>query len=110
MKYMIDITAQAKSDLQSIYEYIAFELIAPENAAGQLDRLEESIMKLDYMPLRFKEYEYEPWKSRGLRIMPMDNFVVLYIPNEETGVVTIIRVIYGGRNIDELLREHTDFR
>lgn len=110
MKYMIDITAQAKSDLQSIYEYIAFELVAPENAAGQLDRLEESIMKLDYMPLRFKEYEYEPWKSRGLRIMPMDNFVVLYIPNEETGVVTIIRVIYGGRNIDELLREHTDFR
>lgn len=110
MKYMIDITAQAKSDLQSIYEQIAFEIIAPENAAGQLDRLEESIMKLDYMPLRFKEYEYEPWKSRGLRIMPMENFVVLYIPNEETGVVTIIRVMYGCRNIDEQLREHTDFR
>ena len=110
MKYMIDITAQAKSDLQSIYEYIAFELIAPENAAGQLDRLEESIMKLDYMPLRFKEYEYEPWKSRGLRIMPMDNFVVLYIPNEETGVITIIRIIYGGRNIEEQLRQHTKFR
>lgn len=67
-------------------------------------------MKLDYMPLRFKEYEYEPWKSRGLRIMPMENFVVLYIPNEETGVVTIIRVMYGCRNIDEQLREHTDFR
>ena len=110
MKYMIDITAQAKSDLQSIYEYIAFELIAPENAAGQLDRLEKSIMKPGYMPLRFKEYEHEPWKSRGLRVMPMDNFVVLYIPNEETGVITIIRIIYGGRNIEEQLRQHTKFR
>lgn len=44
MKYKIDITARAKSDLRGIYEYIALELLAPENAAGQLDRLEESIM------------------------------------------------------------------
>ncbi len=35
--------------------------------------------------------------------MPIDNFVVLYIPNEDTGVVTIIRVMYGGRDIKELL-------
>lgn len=63
MKYTIDITTQAKSDLRGIYEYIAFELLAPESAADQLDRLEESIMSLDSMPLRFKEYESEPWHS-----------------------------------------------
>lgn len=40
--------------------------------------------------------------------MPVDNFVVLYIPNEETGIVNIIRVMYGGRNIDERLNEHID--
>lgn len=110
MKYMINITVQAKFDLRSIYEYIAFELVSPENAAAQLNRLEESIMKLDFMPLRFKEYEHEPWESRGLRIMPVDNFAVMYIPNEETAVITIIRVIYGGRNIDEQLNKHTDFK
>lgn len=108
MIYKIDITTQAKDDLRGIYEYIALTLLAPENAAGQIYRLEEGVMSLNRMPMRFKEYEIEPWKSRGMRIMPVDNFVVLYIPNEETGIVNIIRVMYGGRNIDERLNEHID--
>jgi len=52
----------------------AFELQSPENASGQLNRLEESIMGLNQMPERFREYENEPWHSRGLRIMPVDKF------------------------------------
>ena len=40
-------------DLRGIYEYIAFELLAPENVAGQLERLENAISKLDHMPERF---------------------------------------------------------
>lgn len=105
MIYIIDITLQAKEDLRGIFEYIAFTLLAPENAAGQLNRLEEGIMSLKEMPLRFREYETEPWKSRGMHIMPVDNFAVLYTPNEETGIITINRVMYGGRNIDEQLNE-----
>lgn len=106
MIYKIDITVQAKVDLRSIYEYIAFTLLAPESAVGQLDRLEEGIMGLNEMPMRFKKYESEPWKSRDMHIMPIDNFVVLYTPNEETGVVTINRVMYSGRNINDQLSEN----
>lgn len=40
MKYKIEISEQADKDLRNIYEYIAFELQAPENASGQIDRLE----------------------------------------------------------------------
>jgi plasmid stabilization system protein ParE len=109
MSYQVHITAQANADLRGIYEYIAFTLLAPENAARQLARLEKSILSLDEMPKRFKKYEYEPWKTRGLRIMPVGHFVVLYIPNEEANIVNIIRVMYGGRNIDEQLNEHTKF-
>jgi toxin ParE1/3/4 len=109
MSYQVHITAQANSDLRGIYEYIAFTLLAPENAARQLARLEKSILSLDEMPMRFKKYESEPWKTRGLHIMPVDHFVVLYIPNETTDVVNIIRVMYGGRNINEQLNEYTPF-
>ena len=59
----------------------AFELQSPENASGQLDRLEEQILSLDTMPERYRKYEKEPWKSRGLRVLPLDNYVVLYIPD-----------------------------
>jgi len=50
MSYQIKISAQAETDLRSIYEYIAFELKSAQNAAGQLDRLEEGIFSLDQLP------------------------------------------------------------
>ena len=43
MKYQISLTHQAESDLQSIYRYIAVDLLSPQNAAGLLERLEKSI-------------------------------------------------------------------
>lgn len=103
MSYSVKITAEADNDLRSIYEYIAFELKSAENAIGQLDRLEQSILKLNEMPERYKLYENEPWKSKGLRMMPVDNFIVFYIPDNEKNTVTVIRVMYGGRNIEKQL-------
>ena len=60
MIFEIEISEQADRDLRNIYKYIAFELQSPENAAGQLNRLEESIMGLNQMPERFLGYEKEP--------------------------------------------------
>lgn len=42
--YDIVISYQAEIDLRGIFEYIAFELKSPENASGQLDRLEACIL------------------------------------------------------------------
>ena len=81
MIYEVEVSKQPDSDLRGIFEYIAFELQSPENASGQLDRLEEQILNLDTMPERYRKYENEPWKSRGLRVLPVDNYVVLYIPD-----------------------------
>ena len=39
MTYEVTITEQADVDLRRIYEYIAFELLSPDNAAGQLERI-----------------------------------------------------------------------
>ena len=103
MMYEVEVSEQADSDLRGIFEYIAFELQSPENASGQLDRLEE----LDTMPERYRKYEKEPWKSRGLCVLPVDNYVVLYIPDSDKKVVTILRVMYAGRDIDNQLNFYT---
>ena len=107
MIYEVELSEQADSDLRGIFEYIAFELQLPENAIGQLNRLEEQILSLDAMPKRYRKYEKEPWKSRGLRVLPVDNYVVLYIPDSDKKVVTILRVMYAGRDIDNQLNLHT---
>ena len=107
MIYEVEISEQADNDLRGIFEYIALKLQSPENASGQLERLEEQILSLDTMPERYRRYEKEPWKSRGLRVLPVDNYVVLYIPDSDKKVVTILRVMYAGRDIDNQLEFHT---
>lgn len=105
MKYEIRMTPEAKFDLRGIFEYIAVNLQSVQNASGQLDRLEKSINSLDQMPDRFRLYEKEPWRSRNLRIMPVDNYLVFYIPDYEKSIVTVIRVMYGGRDADRQLNK-----
>lgn len=104
MMYEVEVSEQADRDLRGIFEYIAFELQSPKNASGQLDRLEKQILSLDTMPERYRKYEKEPWKTRGLRILPVDNYVILYIPDSNKKVVTILRVMYVGRDIDKQLK------
>jgi toxin ParE1/3/4 len=104
--YKILFTKQMEKDLKAIYDYIAFTLFAPDVAAGQLDRIEKAIMKLQEMPERYRLYEEEPWRSKGLRRMPVDNFIALYIPRNDDKTVTVIRVLYSGSNIDEQIKDY----
>ena len=48
-------------------------------------------------------------ESRGLRVFPVDNYLVYYIPDMERQIVTVIRVMYGGRDVDKELKRHTHY-
>jgi toxin ParE1/3/4 len=37
--------------------------------------------------------------------MPIDNFIVFYITKADVKTVTIIRIMYGGRDIDTQLKK-----
>lgn len=99
MSWDIVYTAQARQDLRDIYEYIALELLAPENAAGQTQRIMKTIRSLEEMPMRHKLYEEEPWHSRGIRILPVDNYLIFYLPEELQNTVNIVRIMYDGRDV-----------
>ena len=98
-------SAEARQDLRDIYEYIACELLVPETAAGQTERIMKAIRSLEQMPMRHRLYEEEPWHSQGLRVLPADNYLVFYLPDENSATVNIIRIMYGGRDIDKQLNE-----
>ena len=91
--------------MRDIYEYIACELLVPETAAGQTERIMKAIRSLEQMPMRHRLYEEEPWHSQGLRVLPVDNYLVFYLPDENSATVNIIRIMYGGRDIDKQLNE-----
>lgn len=105
MIYEVVTTKQAEHDLRSIYEYIAFQLFAPDAAKRQFDRLEERILGLAGFPERFCAYEKDPWFRRGLRVTLVDRYRIFYIPNSENRTVLIIRILYEGVDIDGRLKE-----
>lgn len=105
MKYKVELTKQADIDLRAIYEYIAFTLQEAEIAVRQLEKIQKGILSLDEMPERFRIFEKEPWRSRELRQMPIENFIIFYITNSKDKTVAIIRVMYGRRNIDKGLKQ-----
>lgn len=39
--------------------------------------------------------------------MPVDNFLVFYIPDGDAGIVTVIRVIFAGRDVNSQLEDYT---
>jgi len=86
MTYTISLTAKAKDDLLGIFGYVSNDLQSPQTAAGQLARLEKGIASLEQMPERFRVYDKGPWRNRNLSIMPVDNYIVFYIPNHDEAV------------------------
>ena len=105
MIFNVSYSAEARQDLRDIYEYIAYELLAPETAAGQTERIMKAARSLEKMPMRHRLYEEEPWHSQGVRVLPVDNYLVFYLPDETKATVNIIRIMYGGRDVDKQLNE-----
>lgn len=104
MSYDIQITAEAENDLREIFEYIARDLQAVQNAASQLDRLEQGIYSPEQMPNRFRIYESGLGQNYKLHVMPIDHYLVFYEVDSENGMVIVARVLYGGRNIENILK------
>jgi len=105
MMYAVEYAESAKQDLRDIYGYISDALLEPAIAANQTNRIMDGADSLCHMPLRHRLYDKEPWRSRGLRVFPVDNYVVLYLHDESKQTVTITRIMYGGRDIDRQLTE-----
>ncbi len=105
----VEYTFAARQDLHSIYEYIAYTLLAPDAARNTTKRIMTTISALQAMPERNPLYKEEPWHSQGVHFVPVKNYLVFYTINAETETVTILRIMFGGRDISRRLEETVDF-
>lgn len=99
MSYVVEMTDKAKMDLRGIYEYIAFVLQSKLNADRQLDRIEREILSLSEMPERYKVLNLDFEADKAVRMVSVDRYCVIYHVAKECGVVQILRILYGGRDI-----------
>lgn len=103
MSYRIEISDDASNEIVNIYQYLAFVVFAGEAAKRQVLRIEEAILSLREMPERAHAYEHGIWKERNLRVLPVDNFSIFFLVNNEEQLVTVLHVFYGKRDFDRLI-------
>lgn len=106
--YSVVYSPEAIDDLREVYSYIAFTLLAPETAEKQLNRIRKEIRSLDFMPSRYALVEWEPWQSMEMHKVPVDNFVVYYIVDDDSRIVTVIRIFYGGRDVANIVNAENE--
>lgn len=107
-KYSVIYSPTARDDLFAIRRYIANQLKAPATATKLAKRIRDSIKELDTSPERYVRVEWEPWHSMNMRHYPVGNYEIFYIADNENAVVTIVRIFYGGRDIENIIANETD--
>ncbi len=65
-KYKVMINPRAMGELDSIYEYIANEKLAPENAKGQVDRIKKAVLSLGTFSQSHQERNEGRYAGRNL--------------------------------------------
>jgi len=102
-EYPVKITDKALADMEGIYNYIAINLQAPENALGQYNRIADAVVVLAFYPEKFRLVDFEPDRSQGLRCLIVENYSVFYVFIDE--VVTVSRVLYSASDTEKRLKE-----
>ena len=90
--YNVGYSVDALGDLREIYSYIANELLVPETAVAQLGRIRKEVRSLDFMPARYTLVEWEPWHSMKMHQLPLDNYIVFDLVDDERMEVTVTRI------------------
>ena len=105
-RFHVTYSPEALDDLRAIYSYIAFHLKERETANRQIGRIRREIRALREMPVRYAPVDWEPWSSMGTRKLSVDHYVVFYLVEPSKRLVSIVRILYGGRDIENIVKEN----
>ena len=105
MSMKIVYTQSARQDLREIYEYIRYVLLEPLTAKRVTENIQREIRTLELFPESNPLYREEPWRSQGLRFLVVGNYLVFYKADNKDDTVSVVRILYGGRDIVKQLEE-----
>ena len=101
--YELQISAQAKNDLEDIIAYIANKFINPSAASAFLDAVGDCYRQLRRMPHMYSECADARLKAQGYRRAVIKKYVMIYKVDDAAKTVIIMRFFYGARNYQRLL-------
>ncbi len=103
--YKLEFLTIAKNDMLEIVKYISDELKNPDTASRLIDEFISSAENICIFP--YSNNVYTPIKSleKEYRRIIVKIYMMFYAVDENTKTVTIMRVIYAKRNINEQIKQ-----
>ena len=99
------LTEAAESDIDEILAYIAEDLSNPTAASSFADELEQKIDVVCKTPKSGRPVENEFLRRNDVRRFLVGNYIAYYIIDEVAKNIVILRMVYGGRDQDKILKD-----
>ena len=100
---------KAEADLDEILSYISIELSNPQAASSFLKDLQTVIDSICAIPNMGRIVENEFLPDREVRKSLVGNYILCYLPDTNEKIIYILRILYGRRSLDELVREINNY-
>lgn len=104
-KWGYRLTEKADADLDNIVQYIAVELANPQAASEFLDKLQAAIEETRSFPESGAPVVNEYLPDTAVRKKLVGNYILYYLPDSAKRTIYVLRIVYGRRNMDEILRQ-----
>lgn len=103
-KYSYRFTEKAEQDLDEILRYISVDLVNPTAAQNLGRKVFEKIDVVRAFPDSGAPIDNEFLADKTVRKLSVDNYVIYYKAHYKEKTISIIRIVYGKRNLDEILK------
>ena len=97
-KYEVRLYKRAFKDMDSIFRYIAYDKLAPENAKGQVERIKKAILDLDTFPQSHQDRLVGRYADKGYKQLLIDNYIAIFKIDEKNKIVWVVTIQYYARN------------
>ena len=97
-------TNRAENNLDEILRYISLKLSNPPAAKLFYDELFFKIELIYSFPESCEQVHNEYVKRDDVRRTLVGNYIVYYVYEPKEKLITIIRIVYGKRNLEEIIK------
>jgi addiction module RelE/StbE family toxin len=105
MAFNVKLSKQAEEDLSAILQYISDELFNLQAASNFFEAVIKKIGQLQEHPFMFPLYHEEKLSAKGYRYAVIGNYLMFYIIDDDTSVVSIARILYGRHDIPSVFSQ-----
>lgn len=103
-KYSYRFTEKAAQDFDEILRYISVDLANPAAAQNLGRKMLEQIDMVRTFPESGAPVDNEFLADKTIRKLFVDSYVIYYKAHYDEKIVSVIRIVYGKRNLDEILK------